>query len=174
MNKPILYLMLGYPGAGKTTAAKAIHQLTGAVHLWADKIRNERYSHPTHSHQENLELYSYLNELAAELLATGQSVVFDTGFNFYKDREHLRRIAEKHDADTRLVWVQTKVDLARQRATHESHAQRNTYPQVMPAEQFNRISGDFEPPERGEKYVAMDGINITPETVKQALQEYNQ
>lgn len=80
MKSPVLYLMLGYPGAGKTTTAKTIHELTGAVHLWADKIRNERYPHPTHSHKENIELYDYLNELTAELLATGQSVIFWYGF----------------------------------------------------------------------------------------------
>ena len=85
--KPTLYLMLGYPGAGKTTTSKVIHALSGAVHLWADQIRRERFGAPTYSHEENLELYDYLNELTSELLRTGQSVIFDTNFNFYKDRE---------------------------------------------------------------------------------------
>src|SRR5688500_5646811 len=111
MSRPILYLMLGYPGAGKTTTAKIIHELTGAVHLWADKIRNERFSEPTPSHAENLELYNYLNELTGELLATGQSVIFDTTFNFYKDRQHLREIASRYGAVTQLIWVRTPKEL---------------------------------------------------------------
>lgn len=121
MSKPTLYLMLGYPGAGKTTVSKIIHELTGATHLWADKIRNERFAHPTHSHQENLDLYGYLNELTAELLATGQDVIFDTAFNFKKDREHLVDIARQHGAETKLIWVQTPKKVAQERATHPGH-----------------------------------------------------
>jgi predicted kinase len=169
MQQPVLYLMLGYPGSGKTTASRAIHEITGAVHLWADKIRNERYPHPTHSHEENLELYTHLNELTAELLATGQSVVFDTAFNFYKDRQHLRKIAEEHGASALLLWVQTGKELARERATHPDHAARNTYPHAMPLERFERITSDFEPPRPNEAYISVDGTKITPTYIRQLL-----
>src|SRR5262245_4051522 len=98
MNGPTLYLMLGYPGSGKTTTAKVIHALNGAVHLWADHIRRERFGTPSYTHKENLDLYNHMNELTGELLAAGNSVIFDTNFNFYKDREHLRDIAETHNA----------------------------------------------------------------------------
>lgn len=166
-----VYLMLGYPGAGKTTAARALHQITGAVHLWADKIRNERYPQPTHSHEENLELYTYLNELTAELLATGQSVIFDTAFNFYKDRQYLRAIASKHGATVVLLWVQTKKDLARERATHPDHAARNTYPHTMPEERFERITGDLETPRPDEAYIPVDGTKITSAYMRQLLDQ---
>lgn len=171
MSQPTLYLMLGYPGAGKTTTAKIIHDLTGAVHLWADQIRNERFPNPTHSHQENLALYDYLNELTAELLATGQSVIFDTAFNFYKDRQRLRDIANQHQAQVKLIWVQAEKDLAKQRATHPQHAGDNTYPQAMPVERFNRISNDLEEPRADETYTAVDGTKITKEYIASLINE---
>lgn len=169
MKRPVLYLMLGYPGSGKTTASRALHDITGAVHLWADKIRNERFPHPTHSHAENLELYTHLNELTGELLATGQSVIFDTAFNFFKDREHLRDIAKRHDADVVLLWVRTDKDLARERATQPDHAARNTYPHTMPEERFERVAGDLEPPGPEEPYIAVDGTKITNEYMRRLL-----
>ncbi len=169
MNKPTLYLMMGYPGAGKTTTARIIHELTGAVHLWADKIRNERFPHPTHSHEENLALYQHLNELVAELLATGQDVVFDTNFNFFKDRVHLRDIATQHNAQTRLIWVKTPKRLARERATHPAHAERNTYPYKMPLERFDRISREFEPPRENEPCVTIEGNRIDRPYIQEKL-----
>lgn len=162
--------MLGYPGSGKTSTSKIIHELTGAVHLWADKIRNERYPKPTHAHQENIDLYNHLNELTTELLASGQSVIFDTAFNFYKDREYLRAIANGHNAKSLLIWVQTEKDLAKQRATHDNHAARNTYPEIMSEQRFERIAGDFERPHPNERTIKLDGTKISSEYVQSKLE----
>lgn len=162
--------MLGYPGSGKTTTARYIHELTGAVHLWADKIRNELYPNPTHSHQENIELYNHLNKLTAEILASGHSVVFDTAFNFYKDREYLRTIASENGSKVLLIWVQADKDLAKQRATHDNHAQRNSYPQTMSQKRFERITGDFELPHPNERCIKLDGTKITKEYVTSKLE----
>lgn len=168
-KKPTLYLMLGYPGSGKTTAARAIHELTGAVHLWADQVRNERFPNPTHSRQENLALYDYLNGQTDELLAAGKSVIFDTGFNFYKDRQYLSTIAAKHEATVILVWVRVRKPLAHKRATHPSHAERNTYPQMMESDRFERISNDLELPQPGETVVNIDGTRITSDYIQAKL-----
>ncbi len=169
VKQPTLYLMLGYPGAGKSTTAQAIHNVTGATHVWADKERNQRYPNPTHSHKENLELYAYLNQRTDDLLAGGDSVIFDTGFNFLKDREHLRSIATKHDATVVLIWVKTEREIAYDRATQASHAARNTYPLPMQPDRFERISNDFEPPTIDEPYLALDGTKITDQYVAKQL-----
>lgn len=161
--------MLGYPGAGKTTTAKIVHDLTGAVHLWADVVRRERYGTPSYSHEENLDLYAYLNELTAELLRTGQSVIFDTNFNFYKDREHLRGIAKAHGATTKLLWVQTDKSVARQRAVEEAHKHNNRVLGHMPAQAFERMSQKLQPPHTNEKYIAVDGTKVTPAYIKSLL-----
>lgn len=161
--------MLGYPGAGKTTTAKVIHDLTGAVHLWADRVRNERYGQPNHTHHENIDLYDYLNSQTADLLKEGKSVIFDTGFNFYKDREHLRQIAKEQGAEVKLIWVRAKKELAKSRATHPDHSARNSYPYVMEEQHFERISGDLEPPKENESYIEIDGTKVTDDYIKDCL-----
>jgi len=169
MPQPTLFLMVGYPGAGKTTAAKMIHELTGAVHLWADQERNRRFPNPTHNHQENITLYGQLNTETRQLLRDGHSVVFDTNFNFYKDRKKLRIVAAKENAKTIVVWVTTPKELSRDRATVRAHGQHTRIWGNMPMERFEHISDNFQPPEPHELTIRLDGSNLTKEAVSKAL-----
>jgi len=107
MAAQTLYLMVGYPGSGKTTASKIIEQQTNAVHLWADHERKKMFAKPTYSHEENLILYDRLNDLTDQLLGQGKSIIYDTSFNFYQDRQKLRAIANKHNVECVLIWVVT-------------------------------------------------------------------
>jgi len=169
---PTLYLLLGYPGSGKTTASKVIHELTGAVHLWADHIRRERFGTPTYSHKENIALYKHLNELTAELLAAENSVIFDTNFNFYKDRERLRRVAAAHDAKAILIWVRVPKHVAKERATKNAHTQETRVLGDMPVGEFERMSRNLQPPVKGEPYIELDGTRITHAYVQEKLKDY--
>jgi len=172
MARPTLYLMIGYPGAGKTTVSKYIHELTGAVHLWADRVRSERFAQPTHSPSENRQLYDHLNEVTAELLASGESVIFDTNFNFYKDRVKLRKIAEDHDATTLVVWVHTPRAVAKKRAVQESHGKETRIFGNMPEERFERLCNNLQPPTHDEQVIEIIGLDLTKEKVAQLLNQY--
>jgi predicted kinase len=169
MQIPTLYLLVGYPGAGKTTVSKIIAQATGAMHIWADHERHKMFQTPTHSALESQQLYTHLNTQAASLLAAGKSVVFDTNFNFFKDREHLRRIALKNGARTVLIWVTTPKELARERSVEHSHEQETRIWGNMPLSDFLRISRHLQPPRPEEQPVKIDGTHIDPEAVRQQL-----
>lgn len=169
MKQPTLYLMLGYPGAGKTTTAKMIHEVTGAVHLWADDIRRERLVEPTYTHDENLVLYEYLNKVAEQLLEAGQSVIFDTNFNFYTDRQKLREIASKHNAKSKVIWVTTNKDLAKKRATSDAHQQDTRVLGNMPEATFDRMSQNLELPHDDEETVEVDGTKVSRDYIEQLL-----
>lgn len=171
---PTLFLMVGYPGSGKTTAAKIIHKLTGAVHMWADHERNKRFVKPMHTHQENLTLYAALNQEAQQLLHQGRSVIFDTNFNFYRDRQKLRTIAKIEGAETVIVWVRAAKELARERATQQSHDKPTRIWGNMPVEHFERIANGLEEPQSHEAAITLDGTNVTEQTVAAALAHIRQ
>lgn len=168
VKTPALYLFVGYPGAGKTTAARLIHEKTGATHLWADHERLKLFGKPTHSHAESLQLYDQLNAAAEYLLGQGKSVIFDTNFNFLEDRNHLRDIADQHEAQTFIIWITTPKPVAKQRAVHDKNL-RNGYEFLMTDAQFEAIAAKLEPPVKYEKAIKIDGTNLDEQALLQQL-----
>lgn len=164
MTKPKLYMFIGYPGAGKTTVSKIIADNTGAAHLWADRERHKMFDRPTHSQQESLRLYDDLNKRAEQFLAAGRSVVFDTNFNFYADRQKLRDIADRQGAETVIVWIVTPKEAAKIRAVNTTDS-RNGYNAGMTEEQFDSIVAKLEPPTEDEKVIKIDSAKLDPQTV---------
>lgn len=160
---------MGVPGAGKTTVSHAIHEATGAVHLWADQERQGMFDKITHSRRESDELYAALNQRTDELLAAGQSVIFDTNFNYRKDRDHLRSIAARHNAETFVIWLTTPLAVARDRALHEHHRDRNGYDHVMTEVQFQKLTDHLEAPRVHENFIKIDGTNIDIAALKRDL-----
>lgn len=162
---------MGYPGAGKTTVAKIIHDATGARHLWADNIRWQMFSEPRHTPSESHKLYTYLNNLTAELLKNGTSVIFDTNFNFKSDRDHLRRIAAETGAKCLLIWLTTPLDVAKSRAVH-SQTTRNNYTVNMSEDMFNNIASKLEEPHEDENPLKIDGTKLDHTALEAHFKQY--
>lgn len=168
-TQPILYLMIGFPGSGKTTTSEYIHQLTGAVHLCADHERHDLFPNPTHSQAESTELYKILDDRTDTLLSEGKSVIFDTNFNFRSDRDLLRRIAAQNGATSKVIWVQTPREVALQRAQHIDHANTNRYTDTMTEADFIRLTSNLEPPTDDEQPIILNGQSLTITDVATAL-----
>jgi predicted kinase len=168
MAKPKLYLLVGYPGAGKTTLSRLIAERTGAVHIWADAERHKLFGQATHSQAESIKLYDYLNQQAEKLLAAGHSVVFDTNFNFRSDRDLLRDIAARHGAEAVVIWITIPKEEAKKRAVNKIDS-RNGYQIAMTDKQFDAITAKLEPPARDENVIKIDGSKFDREEVVRLL-----
>lgn len=163
-----LYLMLGLPGAGKTTTAKEIAELTGAQRLTSDELRLKLFPQPTFSEPEHQQLYRHLDREVDELLGQGKSVIYDANLNRYRHRVEKYELAKKHQAQTVLVWVDVPKSLARARRIKEQLLHLVPFHED-PGSMFDRVTKVFEPPRDNEPYVSIDGTKVTADYVRDTL-----
>ena len=169
MKKPVLYLMLGYPGAGKTTAAEIISSLTGAVRLSSDAIRLQLFRQPNFSEAEHHALYDAIDNKTEKLLGAGISVIYDANLNRRIHRQEKYDICKRANATPILVWVQTPRAMAKQRATKQAtHDPKRPYGN-MTVQVFERLVSQIEQPDDDEPTLSLKGVNLTPRIVKQKL-----
>jgi predicted kinase len=158
-GKPTLHLLMGLPGSGKTTLAKTIEKLTGAVRLSSDEYRLMLFPKPTFSQAEHDQLYAILDANVDILLKAGRDVIYDANLNRYKHRQEKYLLGNKHGVDTKLWWLITPDDLAKQRRLRD---QNHVFIPTgdTPEQLFERVSGVFEPPSKAEKPIAIDGSHL--------------
>ncbi len=161
---------MGLPGAGKTTLAKALQELTGAVRLTSDEHRLLIFPNPTFTQKEHNSLYAMLDHNTEHLLSSGNSVIYDANLNRYIHRHEKYEIAKKYGAEVVLWWVRTPAELAKERRTSEQD-QRLLPPDTTSGELFEHVADLIENPdkEKGENYIEITGIDITPEKVQNLL-----
>ncbi len=168
MQKPTLFMMFGYPGAGKTTTAQIISNLAGAEYLSSDALRLELFPRPTYSQAEHDAVYAELDKQAEKLLGQGKSVVYDANLNRYKHRLEKYELCERVGARPLLLWIQAPRELARERAVLRGH--HHLVPKDETFESmFDRVAGSIEEPRSNEQVVKLNGTHVSPEIVAEFL-----
>ncbi len=163
-----LFLMFGYPGAGKTSTAQLIHELAGAEHLSSDTLRLELFPSPTYTQAEHDAVYNELDKRAEALLKQGKSVIYDANLNRYQHRLEKYQMCERTDAKPVLLWVQAPKELARERAVMRGH--HHLVPKDETFESmFDRVTNVIEEPREDEPLYAIDGTHLDKNAVAEII-----
>ena len=75
--KPLLIMVYGYPGAGKSYFSRELSEQMKAAHISSDKISNKLFNRPAKSTQEVNLVSKIMILMTQEILSSGLSVIYD-------------------------------------------------------------------------------------------------
>lgn len=126
-NRPVLVVMAGLVGSGKTTVANTLSQHTGAVHISSDVTRKrlagipetehrfEEASEGIYSAEFNAKTYDSIFEQAREHLKCGYPVILDAAFLRRQERTTAVTMAGELGADAFVVECRLSPELTQKR-----------------------------------------------------------
>lgn len=112
-KQPTLYMMVGLPGAGKTTRAKELESAASALRLTPDEWIVALYGHDLdRPHRDAVRdpVEAVQWQVAQRALSLGCNVVLDWGFWSRAERTEYRRRAEALGARVRVIFLDATAD----------------------------------------------------------------
>ena len=157
-TRPLLLMLYGFPGAGKTYFARQLCEHIQAAHVQADRIRAELFEQPQYDKQENDVVAQIMNYMTGEFLNAGVSVVYDTNAFRAAQRHALRDMARKSKAQPLLVWLQIDAETSFVRGTKRDRRRADDkYAAQLDREMFDMVVGHMQNPGANEDYVVISG-----------------
>jgi len=155
--KPLLILLYGYPGAGKSYFARQLCDHLQVAHVHGDRIRGELFEQPRYDKEENEAITQLMDYMTGEFLQAGMSVVYDANALRAGQRRILRDLARKQRAQPLLIWLQIDAESAYARAANRDRRRADDkYAGPSDRATFERIAGAMQNP-HNEEYIVVSG-----------------
>ena len=106
---------IGVPGAGKTTALKALAEKYGYIYISPDDIRKELLGDAA-GQSKNKEVWREADRRMVEALRNGEGVVVDGAFADHKQRREFIAFAKQNGAErVEGIFMDTPLEIAKER-----------------------------------------------------------
>jgi predicted kinase len=160
-TKPLLIMLYGFPGSGKSYVARQLASHIQAAHVQGDRIRNELFETPRYDRQENAVVAQLMDYMTEEFLNAGISVIYDANALRSAQRHALRDIARKAHAQPLVVWLQIDVDSAYARTQQRDRRKADDkYAPMIDRNNFNNVLTQMQNPSMSEDYVVISGKHV--------------
>ena len=172
LARPLLILVIGLPGAGKSFFARHFSDTFGAPLVSSDELQFELFDPPKFTPVE----YGLVRRLAerqlVQLTKTRTSVLVDGICNTRQERQQLEKLAAAHDYDTLVVWVQTDEPTAKARSLSRNKKRAGDELNVkLTTEQYQAHAKRLAPPVKTEDYVVISGKHTYTTQAKMVLRK---
>jgi predicted kinase len=123
-----LFLIVGLPGAGKTTRAKELAAARRALRLTPDEWMIPLFGEPLADDKRDVIEGRFIS-VALQSLRLGTSVVLDFGFWRRDERDALRWLARSVNASSQVIYLEVNRDEEFRRIAHrQATAPEQTFP----------------------------------------------
>jgi len=158
LKKPLIIVLFGFPGSGKSYFAKNLSETINAVHVSPDKLRTELFEKPRFDREENTVVSHLARYLTEEFIRAGVSVVYDGNSDRYAHRRSLQEIAKDNKAGYLLAWLQIDQETAFLRLNNrDKRIKENKYSRSFTKQQFGEYISKLENPRQNEDYLVLSG-----------------
>ena len=158
LSKPLIIIMVGLPGAGKSFFAKQFSETFGAPTVSYDRLRFELFNDITFSKEEQVIVDRIAKYQIEELVKTKRTFLIDGGGNSHAERTKLQKIAKKHNYETLIVWVQVDDASARRRSFNRSSRKADDkYNRSLNSDEYQTQKKQLTPPKSNEQYIVISG-----------------
>jgi predicted kinase len=154
-RKPIVYLICGFIGAGKTTFAKKLEEKTGAVRITKDEwsIRFIGNDPTIDGYAEwDTKIIELSRDVAFQLAEKGIDVIMDEGFWEKDTRAEMKRRIEAIGAKEVLYYLDTPIETIRERVVRRNNTLTKESFKIS-REMLDTYLMDWQAPGEDEDYI---------------------
>lgn len=160
-TKPLLIMLYGFPGSGKSYVARQLSSHIQAAHVQGDRIRYELFKTPRYDKQENAVITQLMDYMTQEFLKSGVCVIYDTNALRAAQRHALRDIAHKAHAQPLVVWLQVDAESSFIRTQKRDRRKSDDrYAPILDRTTFESVCSHMQNPTVAEDYVVISGKHV--------------
>ena len=161
-DRPILIVIFGLPGTGKTTFATALSNQLGIKHFNTDIIRSLSGKSQQYDKENKALIYDEILKLTSLEFEKGKNVIVDATFYKKKLRKRFKVLAQEYDASVKWIEVCAGEEVVKKRVS-----KKRRYSEADFAV-YQMIKSQFEPME--EKYIQLfSGQEEMPDLIEKAI-----
>jgi predicted kinase len=154
-RQPVVYLICGFIGAGKTTFAKKLEEQTGAVRVTKDEwsIRLIGNDPEIDGYEEwDHKICELSRDIAFRLAEKGVDVIIDEGFWEKEQRDEMKGKAASIGAKAVMYYVEAPIETIRERVVRRNNnVTKDSF--KISREMLDTYLTYWQPPGEGEDYI---------------------
>jgi len=138
-DSPILIVIFGLPGTGKTTFATVLSNQLGVKHFNTDIIRSLSNESQQYDEENKASIYDEMLHLTRLEFEKGKNVIVDATFYKKKLRERFKVLAQEYDATVKWIEVCAGEEVVKKRVSKKRRYSEADYAV------YQMIKSQFEP-----------------------------